>query len=915
MKWHRRKAPSQDSPTPDSQDSQTPEIQVADTGDAQATGGATVVTGYKGPSTGGEPPAAGPVSVTQTGSVVAALGSVGVAGHVAGDITVNYRAVPRTPAPWPHKVGVIPREADVFLERGEEERLRAAVTGGGTAVLCQVLRGTGGVGKTQLAARYARRTWTAGELDVLVWASASSRSAIISTYAQAAEELLATEPGDPERSAQAFLSWLEPRPPGSGPACRWLVVLDDVTDPADMTGLWPVKNPHGRTVVTTRRRDVAVAGHRIDLGAFTPEQATTYLTGFLTEHGRHDTPEEIRALAQDLGHLPLALSQAAAYIVDAAIPIDCPGCTHEDCLSYRRRLADRTTKLFSVLPEEGSLPDDQTTTVAAAWSLCIERANGLRPTGLAHPTLQLGAMLDPNGIPQDVFTSQAARNYVTRHRAQAGAPVQVNGSDATEQDVREALRVLHRLNLIDHSPDIPGQAVRIHQLIQRATRDSLARQVHDETAWAAADALVEVWPETAHAMPLGQILRANAQALTTHAEEALYSSDAAHAVLSVMGNSLGHAGQVTAAITHLRHICDALGPDHPANLIDQLNVAHWMGRAGDEAGAVAAYKELLPYMVRFLGADHPETLAARSNLASLRGLAGDSPGAVAAYKDLVPHMARVLGPDHPKTLAARANHAMHRGRSGDAVGAAAAATELLADRTRVQGKDHRGTLATRRELAYWLGEAGDPAAATKICEQLLADYARVLGADHPDSLKNRQNLAHLRGEAGDVAGAIASYEDVLLDQTRVLGPDHPDTLSSRNSLAAMKGEVGDAAGAVADYESLLPDNVRVLGPDHPGTLVVRVGLAYWRGGAGDAAGAVAAYEELLPDMARVFGPDHVNTLIARGNLAHWRGQAGDTAGATAGFARLVRDMKRVLGSQHPLTRRARNNCAYWRWRD
>ncbi|WP_245235687.1 NB-ARC domain-containing protein [Streptomyces durhamensis] len=321
----------------------------------------------------------------------------------------------REPVSWPHQVGVLPREAAAFQRRDETDQLQAALTSSGTAVLCQVLRGTGGVGKTQLAAHYARQAWTGDELDVLVWVSASSRPAIVSAFAQAAEELLAHESGDPERSAQAFLRWLEPKPPGSEPVCRWLVVLDDVADPADVTGLWPAKNPYGRTVVTTRRRDAALPGHRIDLEVFTPDQAVAYLVDFLAEHGRHDAPDELRALAQDLGYLPLALSQAAAYIVDADIPVGCSRCTHRQCPSYRRRLADRATSLASMLPEPGTLPDDQNTTVSATWSLSIERADNLNPAGLARPTLQLAAMLDPNGIPQSVLTSEPARTYLAHH--------------------------------------------------------------------------------------------------------------------------------------------------------------------------------------------------------------------------------------------------------------------------------------------------------------------------------------------------------------------------------------------------------------------------------------------------------------------------------------------------------------------
>ncbi|MGX1887064.1 NB-ARC domain-containing protein [Streptomyces sp. NPDC055287] len=489
----------------------------------------------------------------------------------------------REPVPWPHQVGVIPREAAAFQGRDETDQLRAAVTSSGTAVLCQVLRGTGGVGKTQLAAHYARQAWIGGELDVLVWVSASSRPAIVSAYAQAAEELLALEPGDPERSAQAFLRWLEPKPPGSEPACRWLVVLDDVANPVDVTGLWPTKNPHGRTVVTTRRRDVALPGHRIDLGVFTPDQAVAYLTDFLAEHGRHDDPDEIRALAQDLGHLPLALSQAAAYIVDAGISIGCSRCTHRQCPSYRRRLADRATNLASMLPEPGTLPDDQGATLGATWSLSIERADNLNPAGLARPALQLAAMLDPNGIPQSILISGPARAYLAQHRAQAVAE-QSTADEVTELDVWGALRALHRLSLIDHDPDSPQQSVRIHQLIQRATRDTLSPQDRSQTVRAASDALLEDWPDP-H-LPLAQTLRANAQAVIHCAGDALFSGSKHHHLLMHVGVSLSKAGQFTAAVRHFQDLVDraraSLGPDHPETLDARDNLAANRGQAGDE---------------------------------------------------------------------------------------------------------------------------------------------------------------------------------------------------------------------------------------------------------------------------------------------------------------------------------------------
>ncbi|MFF2813192.1 tetratricopeptide repeat protein, partial [Streptomyces sp. NPDC058000] len=607
-----------------------------------------------------------------------------------------------------------------FQHRAEADRLRAAVEGEGIAVLSQVLTGTGGVGKTQLAADYARTVWDDGTVDVLVWVSASSRQAIVQRYAQAGVELLAADPGDPEQAACAFLAWLEPK--GGQTRCRWLVILDDLADPADLRGLWP-PNRHGRTLVTTRRRDAALTGEGrrlVHVGMFTPQEAATYLTTVLTTvlttHGYHEPADEIEALAADLGYLPLALAQAAAYLIDTAL----------SCADYRRRLSDRVRKLADLFPEPTALPDDQTSTVAATWSLSIERADQLRPARLARPMLQLAAMLDSNGTPGTVLTGTPALAHLITHRT----PNAQERATATAEDATGALRTLHRLSLIDHTPDDPYSTVRVHQLIQRATRDDLTPAQHDQFARTAADALTAAWPKIERDTELAQALRANTDVLIRHAEDALYVPEA-HGVLYRTGKSIGASGQVAAALEHFRHLVAQttfrLGPDHPDTLLARSHLASWRGEAGDAAGAATALAELFDDMLRVLGPNHPDTLIARSNAAFWRSEAGDKAGVALAFAELLRDTERVLGPDHPDTLVARSNLARWRGEAGDTAGAATAFAELLADRERVLGPDHPDTLVARSNVASWRGEAGDAAGAATALAELFDDMLRVLG--------------------------------------------------------------------------------------------------------------------------------------------------------------------------------------------
>ncbi|MGI3203059.1 NB-ARC domain-containing protein [Streptomyces sp. GLT-R25] len=161
-----------------------------------------------------------------------------------------------------------------------------------------VLSGTGGVGKSQLAASLARdvrdRERSGGRgLDVLVWAKATDPDQIITAYAEAAEQLCL--PGvsrdDSAAAARGFLRWL------AATERAWLVVLDDVTDPAKVEAWWPDSGArNGWVLATTRREDAQLSGQGrtlIRLGLYTTEEARAYLHRRLTDAG-HPPPPRLR---------------------------------------------------------------------------------------------------------------------------------------------------------------------------------------------------------------------------------------------------------------------------------------------------------------------------------------------------------------------------------------------------------------------------------------------------------------------------------------------------------------------------------------------------------------------------------------------------------------------------------------------
>lgn len=279
------------------------------------------------------------------------------------------------------RVGTVPMIADCYQERAAEDSLAGTAT--------TMIIGMSGVGKTQIAARHVRALWTDPALDLAVWVTAMDRDAIVASYAQAARAIGQAHPDDdPAAVAQALLNWL------ATTDRRWVIVLDDVQDPGDVHGLWPPEGGH--TMVTTRRRDAALrrTDRRIvEVDPYTADESLAYLRSTVA---RPDLLEGAADLAAELGGLPLALAQAAAFVQDVEI----------SCAEYVRQF--RTGR--DVAPD--ALPDEHQHTAGRTWVLSIERADEQAPKGVARPLLELLSFLDPNGIPTAVATTAVTLAYL-----------------------------------------------------------------------------------------------------------------------------------------------------------------------------------------------------------------------------------------------------------------------------------------------------------------------------------------------------------------------------------------------------------------------------------------------------------------------------------------------------------------------
>ena len=702
---------------------------------------------------------------------------------------------------WPVRAGVAPPLADGFSGRPETAPdLRAALVPGSIVALVpnQKLAGTrswlGSCGKTQLAVAAAESAWQAGAVEFLAWITATSRASVLAGYVEAAVAAMRIPAdGEAESMAVRLLRWLEET---SRP---WLVVLDDLTDPADLEGLWPAGRA-GRVLVTTTD-PVTLTGQPqvrlVPVEGFTPREALSYLMGRLTA----DPDQRLGAidLTDDLRCEPLALTHASAVIANSA----------QTCRDYREYFARR-------LEQFTAAPGNDLPAAAVTWTLSIDYAERLSP-GAVEPVLAVAALLDGNAIPAGVFTTRAVCEYLATDGMSGPDPKRA--WDGVQSLERVGLLSIDRVNGL--------QAIRMSAIVQAAVRAAMPDKMLEQAVRAAADALLEVWPETEPPGWLGISLRSCATSLRRAAGEAL-TAEGCHPLLMLAGQSLDQArltGPAVAYWSELAAVSDrTLGPGHPDTLETGQRLAAAYLAAGRADAAVKAFQRNLASRLRATGPDHPGVLAVQIQLGRALIAAGQTGDAVTVLGQAALVCERVRGPGHPGTLGVQEELATAYTAAERFSEAIPVYRRTLAARERAQGSRHPDTITTRERLADIYLADGQIKAAISQYKKALADCERVAGADHLDTLAARSNLASAYFTAGRMASALLLFEQVRADSERLLGEDHPDTLARQASLA----EAYYSAGRLTDARTLLRDTAarceRVLPAGDPLTQAIHESL-------------------------------------------------------------------------------------------
>jgi tetratricopeptide (TPR) repeat protein len=565
----------------------------------------------------------------------------------------------------------LPTIAASFTGREQElDEVNRALAVADRAVITQAISGLGGVGKSQLAARYVQQH--AGDYDVVAWIRAEDGG--IADLAQLATRLgLPVDELSPSDRAQLARAWLS--------ECRerWLLVLDNIESPQQLEGLVP-RGGSGRVLVTSRDRSLRQFGPVLTLDVLDEDSAAAYL---MDRAGRTGEECAARELARAMGCLPLALSHVGAY---------CQSGT--SFTEYHELLGELPAReLFDSNPELSYAQ-----TVASTWKASIDAAGDAAP--LAADALELAAHLGPDAIPKSLFEVLVDTDTARGRKRLA-----------------DALNALARFSLATIDDDTVG----VHRLLQKIVRDDGAARDDQTAALRALAAVADAFPSdvrTPACWPVCEQLLPHALAL---ADTLPQSGDSAPQLLAVLNRASWYLKRAEPGRRGLPVARRALGYaerllslEHVATLTARGNLAVAYRAAGRNVKAIAILEPLLADCERILGASHPQTLETRNNLVSAYRAAERSGEAIAVCQPLLAVRERILGTEHPDTLRTRNNLALAYQQAGRWAEAIAIYEPLVADRERILGAEHVHTLMTRNHLAGAYQEAGRSADAERV---------------------------------------------------------------------------------------------------------------------------------------------------------------------------------------------------------
>ncbi|WP_322751206.1 MULTISPECIES: FxSxx-COOH system tetratricopeptide repeat protein, partial [unclassified Frankia] len=428
----------------------------------------------------------------------------------------------------------------------ELSRVRERLAGGGVTVALPVaVHGLGGVGKTQLAVEYAYRH--ARDYDLVWWVPAEDPGSMVAALAQLADRCGVAVAGTAEESARVVVGLL-----GQGRRYRrWLLVLDNATEPDDPFGVLAAAAVGGGHVLVTSRdgRWSRLAG-TVEVDVLPRGDAVRLLRGHVSAVGDADAEQVTAAV----GDLPLAVEQAGAFLAETGMA---PG-------EYAGLLAEERQALWAAGAPKGVRP------VAVTWTVTLHALDDPAVVMLAR----LWAHFGPEPIPVDLIRPDTAEVL----------PEPLDRVAAGRVGLAEAVGRLVRLALVRRV----GDTVVMHRLVQEVLREDTPPEWRPGLRTAVCRLLAQGHPlvqDRPAAWPRYAQIQAHALTVGLVDDDDPDSRNMVFWLVWYLRERGDYPNSHILARDAYRCWSQILGEDHPDTLFAAGNLAATLRSPGDYAGA------------------------------------------------------------------------------------------------------------------------------------------------------------------------------------------------------------------------------------------------------------------------------------------------------------------------------------------
>ncbi|OJD25604.1 hypothetical protein ACJ73_03029 [Blastomyces percursus] len=710
------------------------------------------------------------------------------------------------------------------------------------------ITGLGGVGKTQVGLELAYRIRDRDSECSVFWIPCTSLESVEQAYLSIAQALGIQDmkPTEAKEQVKNNLS--------QASAGKWLLIFDNADDremwTPDSNATTALKNflpqsDQGHILFTTRNHQLAVdlAGlNVISIPELNEETGMKFLEKTLIQKGLLNDSGAAIALLTQLAFLPLAITQAVAYINRNRI---------EQLSDYIQLLEEQESEVVELLSEDFQDKwryKDIQNPVATTWLISFQQIQHLNE--LAADYLSYTACVNPRDIPQSILPQPTSKKKRI-----------------------EAIGLLKAYSFV--SEQAGSNCISLHRLVHLATRNWM-RKNHHFVQWIfkTADRLDGVFPDNDPANR--QVWREYLpHTLSLIGESEFHIQRERYiGLLQKVGNCLysdGRYNEAKALFSDMMALqLRKNGNEHPSTLTSMANLASTYQNQGQWKEAEELKVQVLEISKRVLGNEHPSTLTSMANLASTYWNQGRWKEAEELQVQVLEISKRVLGNEHPSTLTSMANLASTYQDQGRWKEAEELKVQVLEIRKRVLGNEHPDTLTSMANLASTYWNQGRWKEAEELEVQVMEIRKRVLGNEHPSTLTSMANLASTYQNQGRWKEVEELKVQVLEISKRVLGNEHPSTLTSMANLASTYWNQGRWKEAEELEVQVLEIRKRVLGNEHPDTLTSMANLAYTLKSLGRVEDALALMKMCVQLRSKKLGSEHPDTLSSSQALSKWQ---------------------------------------------